>query len=84
LHRKLEFRNPKLEANSNVEIPMTETNGATAFAYLLFEFRFCFGFRVSDFKFAALPICRSQFRQLAVQGLVEEQARRLPASLDSI
>jgi len=39
---KLEIRNPKLETNSNIEIELHS---------LEFEFRTCFGFRISDFEF---------------------------------
>jgi hypothetical protein len=63
---KLEFRNSKLETNSN-DLKAEIRNGT--FGILNFDlalFRFCFGFRYSDFAFCLLgsrPTCwREQIR----------------------
>jgi hypothetical protein len=81
LRGKLEIRNPKLETNSNVKIPNTKTNRKTMFAYFLFHFRFCFGFRVSGFGFVALLVlvagCSAKHPYGEVEGTVTLDGRPL-------
>jgi len=50
MRAKSEIRTPKYETNPNPKFRMTKINSV-----LNFDIRICFGFRVSDFVFAAQP-----------------------------